>query len=111
MIVTGDKKAVSDGMSKDLGVSRDGYVHDPKSVHPFRVAEIEWPYEYRGLMPEDAVKNYDFAIRCYKRQALQLKRSQQSYSQVQDQLTITQRMWCDFIIYNTKGTTIEITND
>ena len=38
---------------------------------------------------------------------LQLKRRHQYYVQVQGQMAITERKWCDFIVYTTKGISVE----
>ena len=96
-----------------LGASPDAYVNDPHCIHKFGVAEIKCPYKYRDLSPEDAASNSDFCsvvnMQAGKK-ALQLKRSHQYYSQIQGQLAITQRLWCDFIIYTTKGISVERIN-
>ncbi len=93
-----------------LGASPDAYVHEMDAVEQFGLAEIKCPYKYRDLSPEDAAKNSDFCCTLGTlagRKTLHLKRSHQYYSQVQGQLAITQRRWCDFVIYTNQGISVE----
>ena len=88
-----------------LGASPDAY--DPTSVEQFGLAEIKCPYKYRDLSPEEAAMNSDFCCFLNGVKALQLKRSHTYYSQIQGQLAITERKWCDFIVYTNKGLSVE----
>ena len=93
-----------------LGASPDAYVNDACSVDQFGLAEIKCPYKYRDLPPEDAASNSDFcsAVSVQAgRKVLQLKQNHQYYSQIQGQLAITERMWCDFVIFTNRGISVE----
>ena len=93
-----------------LGASPDSCVNDPSCADQFGLVEIKCPYKYRNLSPEDAASNSDFcSVLSVQagRKGLQLKRSHQYYSQIQGQLAITQRVWCDFVIFTTRGISVE----
>lgn len=93
-----------------LGASPDAYVNDPTSVDQYGLAEIKCPYKYRDLSPEDAAMNLDFFCSlCVEGgvKVLHLKRTHDYYSQIQGQLAIVDRKWCDFIVYTTKGISVE----
>ena len=93
-----------------LGASPDAYVNDPTSVDQFGLAEIKCPYKYRDLSPQDAAMNPDFCCSLDNEggvRSLQLKRGHTYYSQVQGQLAITERRWCNFTVYTKKGLSVE----
>ena len=87
-----------------LGASPDAYVHDPQSSDQYGLAEIKCPYKYRNISPVDAS---DFCSKVVTsqdgRSSLELKQTHTYYCQVQGQMAITKRKWCDFVIYTTKG--------
>lgn len=62
-------------------------MYDPFSVDQFGLAEIECPYKYRELAPEDAAKEADFRctldILSDGTGVVKLKQNQAYYSQVQ----------------------------
>ena len=93
-----------------LGASPDGYVHDPSRREPYGLIEIKCPYKYRNVTPEEACTNSDFCCTiCLQAgtRTIKLKQNHQYYSQIQGQLAITERKWCDFVIYTNKGLTVE----
>lgn len=94
-----------------IGASPDAYVLDPSTVDQFGLAEIKCPYKYRELTPADACKHSDFccklAVQSDGRINVELKRNHSYYSQIQGQLAITERKWCDFVIFTNKGISIE----
>ena len=99
-----------------LGASPDAFVYDPSSTNQLGLAEIKCPYKYRELHPEDASQQTDFCCKLSTRsdgtKVVQLKRRHPYYSQIQGQLAITDRKWCDFVVYTKKGISIErIDND
>ena len=94
-----------------LGASPDAYVYDPSSVQQFGLIEIKCPYKYREFSPEDASKQTDFCCTTQTHSdgttTPKLKQNHTYYCQVQGQLAITERKWCDFVIYTTKGVSVE----
>ena len=93
-----------------LGASPDTCVHDVSAVEQFGLAEIKCPYKYRDHLPEDAALNSDFCCSLNTHtggKKLELKRSHHYYFQIQGQLAITQRKWCDFVVYTNKGVSVE----
>ena len=94
-----------------IGVSPDAYVFDPSSVNHFGLAEIKCPYKYRDLAPIDASKQSDFCCKLATRSdgtsVSELKRTHPYYSQIQGQLAVTERKWCDFVIFTNKGISVE----
>ena len=85
-----------------LGASPDGYVHDPTAVDQYGLVEIKCPYKYRDLQPECAASHTDFCCTVHiqaGQKIVTLKRNHIYYSQIQGQIAITQRKWCDFVIF------------
>ena len=84
-----------------LGTSPDGYVCDPDALESYGLVEVKCPYKYRGYAPNDACLNVDIfcelATQSSGDQKVQLKRSHSYYCQVQGQMAITERAWCDFL--------------
>ena len=81
-----------------LGASPDGLVHCPHCNNPHGVLEIKCPYKYRQLSPRDAAMNSDFFCEVID-EKVKLKRNHNYYYQVQGQLAITKRPWCDFVVW------------
>ena len=73
----------------------------------YGLIEIKCPYKYRNLTPEDACLNGDFCSTLSTSKQIQLKRNHPYYSQIQGQLAITGRKWCDFVIYTKRGISVE----
>lgn len=94
-----------------LGASPDAVVYDPTDNEPFGLAEVKCPYSCRNLLPSEACLRPNFCSIIVhdvnSQPKVQLKRSHSYYSQVQGQLAISKRAWCDFIIYTEKGINIE----
>ena len=62
------------------------------------------------LTPAEAVEQLKSKFACKlnsENGSLQLKRSHNYYYQVQGQLAITGRPWCDFVMWTPKGMTVE----
>ena len=61
--------------------------------------------------PVDAARASDFCSKVVTNQdgrsSIELKRTHSYYAQVQGQMAITERKWCDFVIYTSKGISIE----
>ena len=93
-----------------LGASPDAYAYDLTLSQPFGLVEIKCPYSHRNETPEEACKAKDFCCSLEKTltgSALKLKKNHIYYSQVQGQMAISQRNWCDFVIYTNKGLSVE----
>ena len=89
-----------------LGATPDAYIHDPNREEEYGLIEIKCPYKYRNMSPEDACSNSDFCS-VLSEKLVCLKRNHRYYSQIQGQLAITGRSWCDFLIYTKCGIAVE----
>ena len=101
-------------ISKDhpfLGASPDAVVHDPTCKNQFGLAEVKCPYSCQHLLPIDAAESTNFCstveVNSSGEQHLKLKPTHIYYSQIQGQMAITERSWCDFVIYTEKGISVE----
>ena len=94
-----------------LGASPDGVVHDPSVSNPFGLVEIKCPYSYRKSTPFEAGEMTDFCSTVVDNldgtKQLKLKHSHVYFCQIQGQMAITERKWCDFVIYTERGINIE----
>ena len=94
-----------------LGVSPDAVVHDPSCKDSFGLAEVKCPYSSSHLTPVEACKAGNFfcelEMNSDGQERLRSKRGHPYYAQVQGQMAITGRKWCNFIIYTEKGINIE----
>ena len=90
-----------------LGASPDGCVYDPYVPEcPFGFLEVKCPYKYRDVHPIDACTHSDFCGSLHGGK-FELKRSHHYYAQVQGQMAIGNRNWCDFVVWTTKGVLVE----
>lgn len=94
-----------------LGAPPDDVVHDPTSEHQFGLAEVKSPYSRRHLSPLDAADSANFCstveVDSSGKQYLKLKKTHIYYSQIQDQMAITEWSWCHFIIYTEKCVSVQ----
>lgn len=95
-----------------LGASPDGVVYDPSNIQqPFGVFEIKCPYTARDLPPSEACTTTGFCCTVDSNTGyLRLKENHRYYCQVQGQMAIACRPWCDFIIYTKRGINVERIN-
>ena len=90
-----------------LGASPDGAVYDPSNQdHPFGFVEVKCPYSARDKTPLEAAANPSFCCSSTS-SSLTLKRHHAYYAQIQGQMAIGERSWCDFVIYTPKGLSIQ----
>ena len=89
-----------------LGASPDAVVHDPSSKSQFGVAEVKCPYSVRSMKPQEAAKSPTFFC-SLEGEKLKLKQSHCYFCQVQGQMALTEREWCDFIVYTERGISVE----
>ena len=93
-----------------LGASPDAIVHDPTDASPFGLAEIKCSYSYRQQSPFEAAESSDFCCQLDQNAEspkLKLKSKHPYFCQVQGQMAITERSWCDFVIFTQKGISVE----
>ena len=85
-------------------------MYDPSVPDPFGLAEIKCPFSVCNLTPAEACSKPNFFCTLKVNGAthqLELKRNHPYYAQVQGQMGVTQRKWCDFIVYTEKGLSIQ----
>ena len=85
-----------------LATSPDGAVYDATVSHPYGFLEIKCPFSQRHLSPVEACGSREIEEEFPK-----LRRTHPYYSQVQGQMAIGGRMWCDFVIYTENGISIK----
>lgn len=92
-----------------LGATPDGAVYDPSSLQqPFGFVEIKCPYSSRALTPAEACSTPGFCCTLdTSNGSVVLKETHGYYSQVQGQMAIGERPWCDFVIYTNKGISVQ----
>lgn len=92
-----------------LGATPDGAVYDPSNLQqPFGFLEIKCPYSSRALTPVEACSTTGFCCSLDATNGnLCLKENHNYYSQVQGQMAIGERPWCDFVIYTNKGISVQ----
>ena len=85
-----------------LSASPDAAVYDPSAQEVFGLAEVKCPYSARHLT---SIKGLPKAQRfcTVTNDQLHLKTSHPYYAQVQGQMGVTNRKWCDFVVFTEKG--------
>jgi len=89
-----------------LGSSPDGFVTCEHCSDKEGLLEIKCPYKYRNMSPTDAAKDSKFCSKVVDGK-LKLKVDHNYYYQVQGQLGISKRIWCDFYIWTLQGTSVQ----
>ena len=91
-----------------LGASPDGAVYDPvNSQEPFGYLEIKCPYSARNLTPAEASAHSGFCCLLTSTGQLELKETHQYYAQIQGQMALGERPWCDFVLFTLKGISVQ----
>ena len=91
-----------------LGATPDGLIYDPSSSQPFGFLEIKCPFSHRNVTPTAACDTSKFYCTLSgDGQQISLKRNHRYYAQVQGQMAIGGRPWCDFVVYTTMGIGVE----
>ena len=90
-----------------LGASPDGGVYDPTITRePYGYLEVKCPYTHRDKTPLQGCSDPKFC--CTEiNGVITLKRSHHYYCQIQGQMAVGDRPWCDFVIYTLKGISVE----
>ena len=79
-----------------LGAMPDGSVYDPNELEqPYGYLEVKCPYSVRDRTPEEACSVSNFYCNLDSTRKLKLKETHQYFAQVQGQMAIGERMWCD----------------
>ena len=90
-----------------LGATPDGAVYDPSnSAQPFGFLEVKCPYSHRNVTPQEVCSTSGFCC-TLDGSVMTLRRNHKYFAQVQGQMAIGGREWCDFVVYTTKGIHIE----
>ena len=79
-----------------IGASPDGLVEC--SCNHKGLLEIKCPFTYRGLSVREYALKAQFCL-IIENHTIKLKRNQPYYYQVQCQMGVTERSWCDFFCY------------
>lgn len=88
-----------------LAATPDVSVYDPPcGSEPFGFAEIKCPYKYQDVTFDQAATNSDLMLFKEADGRLAL------ICQVQRQIEIRDRKWCDFIVYTKRGIHVECLN-
>ncbi len=95
-----------------LGASPDGAVYDPSNLNePFGFVEVKCPYTHRNISREEACSTSGFCCSLVANsdgtQQLALRTNHMYYAQVQGQMAVGGRQWCDFVAYTTKGIRVQ----
>ena len=94
-----------------LGATPDGTVYDPTDPeHPFGFLEVKCPYSHKDRTPAEACAMPGFCCQLDSQtdgsEQVKLRRNHPYYAQVQGQMAVGDRQWCDFVIY-TKTISVE----
>ena len=89
-----------------LGASPDAKVIDTGCRDTYGLAEVKCPESKFRVTPVEACSDPNFFLELIDGKP-RLKRNHHYYAQVQGQLGATQCKWCDFIVYTSKGMSIE----
>jgi len=73
-------------------------IYDPSTDDPLGLLEIKCPYQARDTPVKDLCQKSSFFL-SHKNGKYHLKTNYNYYYQVQGQMHILQRSWCDFVAY------------
>lgn len=91
-----------------LGCSPDDWVVDPDSAEDTNgIAEYKCPYTAREMTPEAACNHIKGFFCTLEGERVTLRQSHNYYYQIQGALGVTGRQWCDFVVWTTRGISIE----
>ena len=90
-----------------MGASPDGLVTDLSEIHPDGLVEIKCPARAEKFtlleLCIDRQQKSSFFLK-YVNGKYQLKKGHNYYHQIQGQLHITCRQWCDFVVWTPPAT-------
>ena len=93
-----------------LACSPDDWVEDGNVEDTHGILEYKCPYASRDITPAEACKTKGFFCTLDENNSIRLKHNSNYYYQVQGGLAITNRKWCDFVVWTPKGLSIERIN-
>ena len=97
-----------------LGATPDGTVYDPTFTgQPFGFIEVKCPFSHRHQTPLEASNSSSFFCNVQlsnNAEVIRLRQSHKYYAQVQGQMAVGDRKWCDFVVFTTKGISVERIN-
>ena len=94
-----------------LGATPDGKILDPNFSPCYGIAEIKCSEAYKDVDPKDVCFiSIDSCLSLETPDKIILNRNHSYYDQIQMQLAISTRTWCDFIFYTSKGMVIDRVN-
>ena len=86
-----------------LGASPDGSVYDHSNhSQPLGFLEIKCPYAQRNVTPVDSCLASGLCYTAANGKQT-LRRNHRYFAQIQGQMAVGKRPWCDFVIYTTHG--------
>ena len=89
-----------------LGASPDGGVYDPSCDQPYGFVEVKCPYSHCNHTPAEARSDSKFFCTLESGE-VKLRKNSNYFCQVQGQMAIGERLWCDFVVYTPKEISIE----
>ncbi|KAK7477395.1 hypothetical protein BaRGS_00031371 [Batillaria attramentaria] len=89
-----------------LATSPDGLVHCTHCSPAQGLVEVKCPSSYRNVTPEEASRDKNFFCALVGDDVC-LKKDHNYYYQVQGQMGISGRSWCDFVVWTLKGMSVE----
>lgn len=91
-----------------LGCSPDDWVVDPDSAEDSNgIVEYKCPYTARDMTPQEACISLSGFFCSLQNQNITLSKKHNYYYQVQGALAVTQRKWCDFVVWTPKDVSIQ----
>ncbi len=89
-----------------IGASPDGGACDPSSDQPYGFMEVKCPC-HTVIMIQYSLYQYCTLKITEKGNAVTLRWSQNYFCQVQGQMAVGDRPWCDFVVYTPHGISVE----
>ena len=74
---------------------------------PYGFLEVKCPYSHREKTPVEACATSGFCYVVDSTGQLRLRDNHKYYAQVQGQMAIGERPWCDFVVFTMKGLSVE----
>ena len=90
-----------------LACSPDNFAYDLDSPDPWGLVEYKCTYSARETTVEEAARTNKIFFAQMTDRGFHLKTNHQYYYQIQGQMAICKRLWCDFVIWTPLNTTIE----
>lgn len=89
-----------------LAASPDGLVHCSHCQPVQGLLEVKCPSVHKNKTPEEACSDSDFCCQLIDGH-VRLKENHNYFFQVQGQMGVSGKLWCDFVIWTLKGMSVE----